>query len=385
MQPNRYNLVGKKVWIIAGEESGDLYGAELTRMLHAAAPDLIVQGMGGNHMRGAGVEILIDSTELGVVGIVEVLKNISLFYKLLNDLTAMALVQKPNVVVLIDYPGFNLRLASKLRPFGIRIVYYISPQVWAWNARRIPRIARLIDKMLVIFPFEKELYAQTSLNTVFVGHPLVSLMRKKIAASLNHDPYLILLLPGSRFSEIDRLLEPMYEAACQLFQRDKNFRFVVATPREAIRERVQQVLAHLRIKSNRLAPPISIACGDMEVWMQKAIAGIAASGTVTVQCACFNLPLVVIYKVNPMTYWLGKILIKVRYITMVNIIARKIVFEEYIQEDIIPSHLVAALERILIHGSRREHTLKDMATVIDELTGPADPSQLAAEEILKEL
>jgi lipid-A-disaccharide synthase len=193
------------------------------------------------------------------------------------------------------------------------------------------------------------------------------------------------LLPGSRFSEVDRLLAPMYEAACQLFQRDKNFRFVVATPREAIRERVIEVLSRLRMKSNRLVPPISIVCGEMEHWMQKAIAGIAASGTVTVQSACFNLPLVVIYKVNPITYWLGKLLIKVRYITMINIIVHKIVFEEFVQDEVIPSTLVAALDRILIHGSRREHTLKDMATVIDQLTGPADPSQLAAEEILKEL
>ena len=179
MQENRYKSEEKKVWIIAGEESGDLYGARLAQELQKLETDLRLKGMGGREMRAAGVEIIVDSTELGVVGLVEVLKGIGTFFRIFRYLVNQAKEDRPDGIILIDYPGFNLRFAKKMKRLGIKLVYYISPQVWAWKANRIPVIASMVEKMMVIFPFEKEIYRKEGLPTVFVGHPLVEIMNKK--------------------------------------------------------------------------------------------------------------------------------------------------------------------------------------------------------------
>ena len=219
MQEAIYNCKGKKVWILAGEESGDIYGAELARELHKLGPDLRLQGMGGREMKAAGVEILIDSTELGVVGIVEVFRNLTTFIRIFRYLVHKANSEQPAMIVLIDYPGFNLRYAKKMHKLGVKFIYYISPQVWAWKASRIPTIASIVEKMLVIFPFERNIYRQVGLPTVFVGHPLVQIIRKRIDPHIKRDRNLVLLLPGSRLSEVDRLLKPMFETALGLYEK----------------------------------------------------------------------------------------------------------------------------------------------------------------------
>jgi lipid-A-disaccharide synthase len=236
MEDHKFNVKGKKVWIFAGEESGDLYGASLAREMTSLAPDLVIEGMGGREMRDSGVEILVDSTELGVVGIVEVLKKYPTFRRVFKRLVRLAKESQPNLIVLIDYPGFNLRFARKMRGLSIKVVYYISPQVWAWGSRRIPKIASLVAKMLVIFPFEVDIYRKVGLEAQFVGHPLVDIMRRRINPELQRDPDLILLLPGSRDSEVDRLLEAIFLTATELYNLDNRFRFVVAVPRTGIKD-----------------------------------------------------------------------------------------------------------------------------------------------------
>lgn len=374
----------KKIWIIAGEESGDMYGARLITALKSLAPSLEIQCMGGREMKSTDAEILVDSTELGVVGLIEVLKHYTMFRRIFFDLVKRASVEQPDLVILIDYPGFNLRFAEKLHQAGIKIFYYISPQVWAWGARRIPKIARYVTKMMVIFPFEKDIYRKVGLDTTFVGHPLVHIMRDEIDNTLKREDYLILLLPGSRDNEVDRLLVPMVETACRLYEKNNKYRFVISLPRESIKLRVEEILDDLR--GQRSIPcPFQVEYGQTEKWMQKAAAGIAASGTVTVQGAIFGLPMVVIYRVNPFTYWVGSLLIRIRYITMINLIADRVVFEEFIQHRVKPSILLPALERIVPDGERRQEVVDGMASVVGLLEGETDASMNAATVIARYL
>lgn len=375
------NAAHRKVWILAGEASGDTYGAALAQALLAQQPDLTIQAMGGPALRAAGVDIIVDSTELGVVGLVEVLKHYPMFRRIFWSLVARAEAERPDVVVLIDYPGFNLRFAKQLHKRGIKVVYYVSPQVWAWGKRRIPLMARILHKMLVIFPFETAIWEQAGLPVRFVGHPLIPILRERVADGASRDDHTVLLLPGSRFSELDRLLPPIYATACRLHADHPELRFVLATPREKIRDRVQQALAALR---GQHADPVDVqvVCGETETWMRRATAGIAASGTVTVQAAILGLPLVVCYRMNPITAAIARMLVDVPYITMVNLVAKREVYEEYLQADVSPAVLAPALERILPHGPRRADVLRGIDDAVLALGGDTDASTQAATEVL---
>ncbi len=381
MQDASPHTITKTVWIIAGEESGDLYGAELVRELRKLSPELTVAGMGGIEMRNAGVNILVDSTELGVVGFVEVLKKYPTFLRIFRFLVREARASRPDLIVLIDYPGFNLRFAKKMHKAGVPLIYYISPQVWAWGARRIPLIKSTIKKMLVIFPFEKDVYKDVGLDTVFVGHPLVEILRKKVDNNVKKDEKLILLLPGSRFSEVDRLVRPMVDVADKLHKKNPDFKFVVAAPRAGIADRIRGVLAGIE-RGSDLQASIQIVVGETEILMQKAVAGIAASGTVTVQSAILGLPLVVIYRVNPLTYMIGRWLVDVPYVTMINLIAGAEIYQEFLQNNIRASNLVPAVEAILPGGDRHEAVLVGMKKAVAGLEGPQNASKGAAQEIV---
>jgi lipid-A-disaccharide synthase len=359
----------RTVWIIAGETSGDLYGAWLARELRALSPGIRIVGMGAAEMRAAGVEILVDSTELGVVGAVEIVSQIGTFIRIFLGMVARAVRERPAAVVLIDYPGFNIRFARKMHEHGIPVIWYISPQVWAWRKSNIPKLAKYCRKMLLIFPFEPETYAGTGLDAEFVGHPLVDLVRNRADSGLVRDPNLVLLLPGSRRSEIHRLLRPMLDAATELSRRHPELRFVIAAPREKIRREIEATLQGFC--ESGTAPKIEIDCGRTGYWMQVASTGLAASGTVTVECAIAGLPLVSIYRLNPITYFGAGLVITLfrGFFTMVNIIADRMVFEEYVQDFVRADHLVPAVERILPGGERREQVLRDMAFVTQHLTG----------------
>jgi lipid-A-disaccharide synthase len=370
----------KKVWILAGEASGDLYGARLAEELQRQSPGVTIQGMGGTAMREAGVDILVDSTELGVVGLVEVLKHYPMFRRIFHDLVARAEAARPDRVVLIDYPGFNLRFAARMKPLGIEVVYYISPQVWAWGKRRIPKTANLLHRMLVIFPFEQQVFADVGLDTVFVGHPLVELMAARRDPLAERDPNLILLLPGSRISEVERLLMPLLETAALLQTQNADFRFVLPTPRPALTQWIETWLAAHPGVADGIT--LELVTGETEHWMQRAIAGIAASGTVTVQSAILGLPLVVVYKVNPLTYLIGRALVDVPYITMVNLVAEDEVFEEFIQGAVQPPRLCDAIQAILPDGARYAATQAGMATAVDRLQAEGDASVAAAQAVL---
>ena len=329
--------------------------------------------MGGVKMREAGVQLLVDSSELGVVGIVEVLGSIFKFIRILFFLLKKVEEERPAAVVLIDYPGFNIRLAKRLKQRGIPVIWYISPQVWVWRKSNIPRLAEYCTKMMVIFPFEVDVYQGSGLDVEFVGHPLVEIVQARRDASLTRDPGRILLLPGSRRSETKRLLWPMLEAASILKQRNSRLEFVISAPREKVADDIRRDLKEFQEKFPKVKlPEIPVVSGQTPQLLQTCIAGFAASGTVTVECAVAGLPLVVAYRLNPVTFLLARIIIRKLFrnaFTMPNIILNRTVFEEFLQFQVQPDVLADAMERILPGGSRRAQVEADMQEMTREISG----------------
>ncbi|NOY79410.1 MAG: lipid-A-disaccharide synthase [Kiritimatiellaeota bacterium] len=374
--------MNRTVWIIAGETSGDAYGAGLACELRKLDPDITVRGMGGQAMAAVGVDILIDSTELGVVGLVEVMRHLPMFRRIFYDLLSRALRERPAAVVLIDYPGFNLRFARRLHKAGISVVYYVSPQVWAWGKRRIPKIARMVDKMLVIFPFEPGVYAGTGLDVEFVGHPLIGILAETRRAPVERCPDTVVLLPGSRTNELRRILPVMLGAVRLLRQRRPELNFAMPLPRPAL---VSQARATIQAFEERFGGELAIEvdCGNAREWLRRGAAGLAASGTVTVEAAILGLPLVVVYRVNWLTYQLARHLIDVPFITMVNLVCRRLVFEEFIQSQATPENAAAALEAILPDGPRRSEVETGMRDLVVALGGGGNASSRAAEALFQ--
>lgn len=342
------------VWIIAGEASGDNYGANLAQALRQRRPDLRLRGMGSEQMRAAGVELFVDSSELGVVGLIEVLKSIRFFIRLLRDVSARAIAERPAAVVLIDYPGFNLRLAERLHRAGIPVVYYISPQVWAWKKGRIPRIARDVDKMLCIFPFEPAVYAGTGLDASFVGHPLLEILAPLRRDPPPRDPNLVLLLPGSRSSELKALFPDFLRTAAQLQQARPELHFMVPLPRQSCLEQAKSLAAATPLP---VALSLEYSVGETRQWLSRAAAGLAASGTVTVEAAILGLPLVVAYRLNAVTWHIVKHMVKLPFVTIANLVTKRCVYEEYLQDDAVPAKLAPALLTILPGGSRHDEVV----------------------------
>ena len=363
-----------KIWIIAGESSGDLYGANLAHDLKRLAPGTEIAGMGGARMREAGIRLLVDSSELGVVGVIEVLGILFKIIRIMLFLLKKAAEERPDAVVLIDYPGFNIRFAKRLKRLGIPVIWYISPQVWVWRKSNIPKLASYCTKMMVIFPFETDVYKGSGLDVEFVGHPLVEVVQGRRDPNLKRDPAQVVLLPGSRRSETKRLLYPMLEAAILLKQRHPDLHFVISAPREKVAADIQRDLQEFRLKHPAAAqlPEIPVVSGKTSELLQTGIAGFAASGTVTVECAIAGLPLVVSYKLNPVTFQIAKILVRKLFrnaFTMPNIILNRKLFEEFLQFQVTAETLADAMERILPGGSRRAEVEAGMEEMTREISG----------------
>ena len=363
----------KNIWLIAGETSGEMYGARLATELKDLAAkegrDLHISGMGGIKMRDAGVDILVDSSELDVIGILEVFKHIFTFIRIFKYLVNKAKTERPDAVVLIDYPGFNMMLAKALHKAGIPVIWYISPQVWAWKKYRIKQLEQYCRKMLVIFPFEVEVYQDTTLDTEFVGHPLLEMVEARRDPAIVRDPDTVVLLPGSRSVEINRLLKPMLETATQLKKRHPALKFVLTAPREKIAKRCQEIYNCFK-QRNPDVPDVTILTGETAKYQQLAGTGLAASGTVTVESAIAGLPLVVGYKLNWVTILLASLVVRLYrgFFTMVNIIANREVYQEFLQHHFTPKELVPAVEAILPGGARRAEVEAGMAEVKQLLT-----------------
>ena len=369
---NINDKTGRHIWLIAGESSGDLYGARIAEELRKVDPDVKVSGMGGVKMKEAGVNILVDSSELGVIGIVEVLENIFKFIKIMLFLTREAIKQKPDAVILIDYPGFNIRFAKRMWKAGIPVIWYISPQVWVWRKSNIPKYVKYCKKMIVIFPFEEEFWAGTGMDASFAGHPLIDLVKERTDASIIRDPKQVVLLPGSRKSETSRLLYPFMETAAILKQRHPDWNFAISAPRQRTRDDIEKMLASFKKVNPALNwPEVELSCGKTAYWMQRASAGLAASGTVTVESAIANLPLTVAYRLNPITFLLARLIIRKLFrgfFTMPDIILNRCVFEEFLQFQVVPEVLADSVEKIMPGGTRYDEVQQGMEDLRNALS-----------------
>ena len=360
--------MNKNIWILAGEASGDLYGAKLAAELRTLAAEqgstVRIAGMGGPEMSRAGIDIRVDSTELGVVGVIEVVKHLLLFIRIFFRLVGQARRERPDAVVLIDYPGFNLLFALMMYRSRIPVVWYVCPHLWVWGKWRLPVLAKICRKMLVIFPFEVEVFSRTRLEVEFVGHPLIDIVGGRKDPSIRRNPDEFLLLPGSRTMEINYLLYPMLDTVRELSPRHPRLRFHLSAPRQKIADLCRLRCEKYRERHPEL-PEIEISCGDTGIWQQRAGTGLAASGTVTVESAIAGLPLVVGYKLNWITILLASLVVRLYrgFFTMVNIIANRVVFQEFLQHRFCAKNLVPAVEAILPGGSRREEVERGMGEV----------------------
>lgn len=370
-----------QIWIISGEASGDDYGAGLARELRRLVPDVVLKGMGAEKMRQAGVELLVDSTDLGVVGFMEVVRHLPFFLRLLGEMTRRAAEARPDAVVLIDYPGFNIRYAERLKALGIPVVYYISPQVWAWKKGRIPKIAAAVTRMLCIFPFEPEVYAGTGLDARFVGHPLLETLSPLTSVPAERDPNLVILLPGSRHGEFSRLLPAYMETARELHRLRPELRFHLPMRNAANVETAKTIIA--KTDPTFDLGLFTFSTGDARQWMRRGAAGIAASGTVTVEAAILGLPLVVTYRLHPLTWWFAKRVVKLPSITIANLVTKRTVYAERLQDEATAEHLAPALLEILPSGQRHQDVQEGMADCVRQLGGERQAAANVAENVLE--
>lgn len=319
--------------------------------------------------------------EAGVVGLWEVIKRYSYFREQFDETLREVAERKPDAVILIDYPGFNLRLARTLRARSPKqkIIYYISPQVWAWNRGRIKKMARFLDLMLCIFPFEAELYNKSGLRTIFVGHPMIERFRAG-EIDIERDPNLIGLFPGSRSREVVKNFPVMLEAARELYRTRQTLRFQIAAASESLAAEISDVLADARMRSGIFR----VVTRETAATMQRASAGIVASGSATLEAAYFRLPFVLVYKVSWLTYLAARLVVKVKYLGMPNVLAGKEVVPEFIQHRAQPRAIAEAIAELNENAEARKPMISEFDSIIGKL-GKGGASKKAARAILEEI
>lgn len=365
----------------AGEASGDMYAARLASEIKKRA-NVEIFGMGGPQMRAAGVDVITDYSEVSVVGITEIVSHLPSLIKAMRKLVGEGRKRKPVLAILTDFPGFHLRLARKLKPLGVRNIYYVCPQFWAWRPWRVRIVRRRFVKALCIFPFEEKFYGDAGVPTKFIGHPLVgevhaSLTRAQFAAKHGFDPAksIVTLLPGSRAGEIARHLPTMLAACAELRQADRDTSVVIA-----VAPGVE--LSHI----NRMVS-ISGVCALVvqdETYnaLAAANAALICSGTATVEAALLDVPMAVVYKVSPLTALLAKPLVRTKFFAMVNLIAGREVVTELIQEKFTAQAAAQELHRLLSSDEAQGDLRSGLAEVREKL-GPPGAVERAAEAILQ--
>jgi lipid-A-disaccharide synthase len=374
--------VSKRIYFVAGEVSGDNHGAALMRSLREVDVDLMFTGRGGPQMKAiAGDHFRNWIDEAAVVGLWEVIKKYGYFrekfYEALDEIER----SEPDAVVLIDYPGFNLRLARALRKESAKrkIIYYISPQVWAWNRGRIKKMARFLDLMLCIFPFEADLYNKSGLRTVFVGHPMIERLRAG-KGDIERDPNLIGLFPGSRPREVRKIFPILVQTARELCKQKPNLHFEIAAASEPLAAEISRTLtdAHMRQEL------FQVVTGETAATMQRASFGIIASGSATLEAAYFRLPFVLVYKVAWPTYLAARLVVKVKYLGMPNVLADKEVTPEFIQHRARPAAIAKTVLQLMNNPTVRDRMTSEFHRIVAKL-GEGGASEKAARAILEEL
>jgi lipid-A-disaccharide synthase len=368
----------QRVMIIAGEASGDLHGSGVVRELKRLQPGIDVYGVGGDKMQNAGMEIIYHIRDLGFMGFFEVLQHLPFIKTMERTLEQVVKFKRPDVLVLIDYPGFNLRFARIAKRYNVKIVYYISPQIWAWHKSRVKTIRQFVDLMLVIFPFEEKFYREEHVPVEFVGHPLLevitsSLSRKEFCKKFGLDERkkIIALLPGSRKQEIENIFPAMLDAS----------RLIAAKAECEIVVGVAPTLDEQYLKMLYRLGSVLLIKGLTYDVMANADIAVVTSGTATLETACFGTPMVVVYKTSWPTYWIGRMLVRVKNIGLVNIVAGERIVPEFIQRSASPRLLAREVLAMLGNAAALADMRSKLSGVRGKLGKPG-ASERAARAIL---
>lgn len=371
----------KKILIVAGEASGDLHGSGLARSIIRLCPDVQVYGVGNGLMRQAGVEMIIDSSRLAVVGITEVFSRIGSLLKAYRQLKKFIRTNHLALLVLIDFPDFNLLLAREAKRAGVPVLYYISPQVWAWRSGRVHKIASRVNKMAVILPFEVSIYKNAGLDAEFVGHPLLDVLdvSKEETSPVERGEWrgnpLIAILPGSRTKEVKSLLPSMARAAGIIMKKKPGARFILPIAPTLSLPEVKEIWQYPSI-------PIEFVEGQTYQAIKAADLAIVASGTATLETAILNTPMVIVYHVSPVSYWVGRALVKVNWVGLVNIVAGRGVVPELLQKEANGERIAAEALKILDDESYRKEMIQGLAEVRGKL-GTAGAAERVAKMALE--
>ncbi len=376
----------KKIMIMSGEASGDLHGANLAREIQKQDPSIALYGVGSARMKEAGVQILADASEISVVGLTEVLTHISAIRRVYVTLKKFLRHERPDLLVLIDFPDFNMLLGKAAKKIGIPVLYYISPQVWAWRKGRIKKIADLVKAIIVVFPFEVQLYEKERIDVRFVGHPLMDVVKsdltKKEARNdlgIDVDRRTVALLPGSRKSEIIHLLPDMLSAARILSSRFPDLQFILplapTLDREFVLSFTDQAGVLLRIVEGRAYDVL-----------KASDTALVASGTATLETGLMGVPMVIMYRVSPLTYFIGKRFIDVDHVGLVNIVAGKRIVPELIQDEVTPGKIADAVTSMLTDKAYYMRICEDLTEVKTRLgePGASRRAALVVRELLEQ-
>jgi lipid-A-disaccharide synthase len=373
------------IFLSAGEASGEHYGALLLAELKSRIPAARFLGMGGERMATLGLERAVRSEDVAVMGITEVIRHLPRIYREYRKLKSAVDSQKPDIAVLIDFPDIHLKLAEEFKRLGIPVIFFVSPQLWAWKKGRIQKVQRFVDRMLVIFPFEEPFYRDRGVDATFVGHPLADLPLPAIsrdafatANRLHPQNQWIGLLPGSRAKEIRLNLPEMLTAARQLLAHDPQTEFLLplaATLTADQRQMVQAVVSELGAEL-----PVRLV-DDARAALFHARGSIVASGTATVEAALIGKPFVVVYRVSAITYWIAKRVVTVDHVAMVNLVAGKRIVPELIQDDFHAPRIVQALEPLLAEGRSRTEMIANLEAVANRLRSGRKPGETAISSV----
>jgi lipid-A-disaccharide synthase len=364
-----------------GEASGDLYAGALTRELLALDPALTISGLGGAHFAAAGGRLIEDFRGIAVTGLTEWISKVPRLLTTMRRLEAAAQSEQPDAVVVIDFPDFNFRLARRMKRMGLPVVYYIGPQIWAWRPKRLATIRAIADRVLVIFPFEAPMYREGGVPVEFVGHPLVDLTAASMpraaflsAHGLSPSAPTVAILPGSRHSEVSRILPGLLAASERIRAAVPTAQFVIA--------RAPHLDDSVFDAGKKGSCPFFILEGETDNVLASADAALTASGTATVQAALHDTPMVIVYRVSPATYWLGRRLVTVDTIGMVNLIAGEKIVPEFVQDAFTPEAIAGEAIAMLTDRARAARIREGLARVRERLGGPG-ASRRAAEAIMK--
>lgn len=359
-----------KLAIVAGEASGDLHASEVIRALKELEPRVEMFGIGGDLLAAEGMDVMHHAREMGIVGLFNVLRHLPMFRRVFRELMERIEREKPDLVFLVDYPEFNLRVARRCKELGIRVAYFISPQIWAWRQGRVRHIAKVVDRMIVIFPFEEEFYRKHNVPVTYVGHPVIDQLHGVKRAARSGTALRVALLPGSRKMEVRSLLPPMLDAVRILRAERELDVYIVQAPTIA-REELAQIMADRGVD-------VRVVPHDRGEAVAAADIALSSSGTATLESAVLGTPVVVMYRLSRATYQLGKMLVRVPHFGLVNIIAGKEVVPELIQDQVNGERIAAEVRRMTAPGNY-ERIVQELHVVRGKLGAPGAGARAAAE------